>query len=221
MKKSVKYNSTVISLIVFMIFLAVPASNAQEMKAGVKGGVNLSWLSVDKANDNNIIPGFNAGVWAKFMANDKFGVQPEILFSSKGMKTIYDNEFLGFDIADGTTKLTLNYIDIPVYLTFNLANDFDFHVGPYIGFLMNANMATDAQILEFIDADSNDDIDRSRFNAIDAGISGGLGFNIDPLTFGFNYGLGLRQVAKDGEATKDLLGDAKNNSFQVFVGFSF
>ncbi|HYX06677.1 MAG TPA: porin family protein [Bacteroidales bacterium] len=206
-------------LIFFFIFSL--SIDAQESRAGIIGGLNLSYLSTDKANDNNIIPGFHVGVWGKKMITDQFGIQPEILYSAKGMKTVYSSDFLGFNVTDGTTKLNLNYIDIPVYLTFNLADDFDFHLGPYVGFLMNAHMSTDAQILESINVNNEDDIDRSKFNTLDAGITGGLGFSIEPMTFGFNYNIGLRQVAKDGGDMENLLGNAKNNTIQVYVGLMF
>ncbi|HYW95417.1 MAG TPA: porin family protein [Bacteroidales bacterium] len=210
----------VITTLIIMV-MVMPDIKAQESKAGIKGGLNLSWLTIDQANDNNIIPGFNAGVWGHLMMNEKFGIQPEVLYSGKGMKAVYNKDFLGFDVADGTTKLNLNYIDIPVYLTYNLAEDFNFHIGPYVGFLMNAHINTDSQILNFMNVNSSDDIDRSKFNTIDYGLAGGLGFSIDPLIFGFNYSIGLNQVAKDGESTEDLLGNAKNNTIQVYAGFVF
>lgn len=205
----------------FILFVTTINTNAQETKGGIKGGLNLSYLSIDDANDNNIIPGFHAGFWGKMMVTDKFGIQPEVLFSTKGVKTVYDKDFLGIDVADGETRLNMNYIDIPVYLAFNLSEDFDFHFGPYVGILMNANVDTDTEILDFIEVDDMEEIDRSEFNTIDYGLSGGLGFNFDPVTLGFNYTLGLNKVAKDGESMESLLGDAKNNTIQVYVGLAF
>ncbi len=221
MKKIFPVAVKITAAIMMIMLIATPNTYAQESGGGIKGGLNLSSLSIDKANDSNIIPGFNLGVWGRMMVNDKFGIQPEILYTGKGMKADYNKDFLGFDVADGTTKLKLNYIEIPVYLSFYLAKDFNFHIGPYVGFLMNAHMDTDAEILSFINVDNSDDIDRSKFNTLDAGIAGGLGFSFDPLIFGFNYELGLQQVAKENGSTEALLGNAKNNTIQVYVGFMF
>ncbi len=220
--KMIKRNTMKVSLLSLLILLLVfPGVMAQKSGAGIIGGLNLSTLTIDKSNDRNLIPGFHAGVWGRLMVNDKFAIQPEVLYSAKGMKAVYNKDFLGINVTNGTTKLNLNYIDIPLYLQFYLAKDFNFHIGPYIGFLMNAHMTTDSQILSIINVNSSNDIDRSKFNTVDAGIIGGLGFSFDPLIFGFNYGLGLKQVAKAGGSMEDLLGNAKNNTIQVYVGFEF
>jgi len=193
----------------------------QEFETGIKGGFNLSYLSTDDANDNNIIPGFHAGVFANFDIANSFGIQPEVLFSTKGMKTIYDEDFLGVSIADGKSKLNINYIDVPLYLKFNLADDFALKFGPYLGLLVNADFETDAEVLSFIDIDTEDEIDKNSFNLVDYGISGGLEFSIYQMIMGFNYSLGLNEVAKEGESMELLLGNARNNSIQLYAGFVF
>lgn len=209
--------SLVILILVFLSALNLQAQN----KWGIKGGLNLASMSIDDADDSNIIPGFHAGVWGELMLSEKFALQPEVHFSTKGVKATYDSDFLNFDIANGETTLNLSYIDIPVYFVFNLAEDFNFHLGPYFGILVNSKYESDNEILNFIDIEDADDIDREEFNTLDYGVSGGLGFELEPFIFGFNYNIGLNPVAKDGEAMENLLGDAKNNVIQIYLGFSF
>ena len=221
MEKEINHTAIVIMVILMLIAQTFSTTNAQKNEVGIKGGLNLSWLSIDQANDNNIIAGFHAGVWGRKMVSENFGIQPEILYSGKGMKAVYNSDFLGFNVTDGTTKLNLNYIDIPIYLTYFLSKDFNFHFGPYVGILMNAHINTDTQILEFLNVNSSNDIDRSKLNTLDYGISGGLGFNMDPLILGFNWGVGFNPVAKDGKSTEDLLGNAKNHVIQIYAGFAF
>ena len=205
-----------------MLLLALPLNmQAQELHGGIKGGLNLSYLNVNDADKNKLIPGFNAGVWAKFGITDVFGIQPEILYSTKGVKSYYGTSFLGFDITNGESKLHLNYLEIPLYLTFNLADIVDVHVGPYIGILLDANIDTQDEILQFINVSNSSAIDRTKFHTLDAGLSFGLGAVVKPMTFGVNYSLGFNPVAKDGESTEDLLGDAKNHTLQVYAGFGF
>ncbi len=188
---------------------------------GVKGGLNLSSMSIDEADDSNIIPGFHAGFWGEIMLTEKFSLQPEILFSAKGVKARYDSDFLQFDVVNGETTLNLNYIDIPVYLKYYLAEDFSFHLGPYVGILLNAKYESENEILDFIDLDETDDIDRDQFYNVDYGLTGGLGFELEPFIFGFNYNIGLQPVAIEDEPMRTLLEDAKNNVIQIFFGFSF
>lgn len=194
-----------------------PAVMAQESVTGLKGGINLSSLTIDDNNDKNMKIGFHAGVYNKIPISESFAIQPELLYSVKGLKLNYDDS----SIADGDTKFNLNYIDVPVKLVFNLAEDFEFQVGPYISYLVSANIDTDAEVLSFFDVDSEDDIDRDNFHSLDYGISAGLGFDLDAIVVGFNYNLGLNQVAKDDEPSYDMLGDAKNSVIQVYAGLKF
>ncbi len=181
---------------------------AQNSATGIKGGLNLSTLSTEGNNDKNLKMGFNAGVFTKIPLSESFAIQPELLYSGKGIKLNYDES----TVADGETKFNLNYIDLPVKLVFNLSEDFEFQFGPYISYLVNANIDTDGEILG-IDVSSADELDRDHFNSIDYGLSAGLGFDLDPMVFGINYNLGLQQVAKDNDVSYDLLGTAKKQGY--------
>jgi len=191
-------------------------SFAQKSVTGVKGGLNLSSLSTDGNDDKNLKMGFHAGVFSKIPFSESFAIQPELLYSGKGIKLNYDES----GVAEGDTKFNLNYIDLPVKLVFNLSEDFEFQFGPYVSYLINANVDTDA---EFFGGDINsvDELDRDHFNSLDYGLTAGLGFDLDPMIFGLNYNLGLNQVAKDDDVSHDLLGDAKNTVIQVYVGLKF
>jgi len=172
-------------------------------------------MTTEGNNDKNLKAGFHLGVFEKIPVSESFAVQPELLYSVKGMKINYDG------IAQGDTKFNLNYLELPVKLVFNLADDFDFHFGPYAGYLVNANMQTDAEVLNFYNINSADDINRKNFHPLDFGLVGGLGFDLDPVMVGFDYSMGLATVAKKDEKSYDLLGDAKNTVIQVYVGMKF
>ncbi|MFW5822355.1 MAG: porin family protein [Tangfeifania sp.] len=212
MKKQTKF------LFLFLIFTSVSIYTfGQSSGFGLKGGLNLSNMTVEGNDDSNLKAGFHLGVFNKIGITESFSIQPELLYSAKGFLNNYDNSA----IADGETKFNLNYIDLPVKLVFNLSRDFEFQLGPYFSYLAGANVDTDAQVLEFFNIDSTDELNRENFNAFEAGLTGGLGFTIDPLVFGFNYNLGLTQVAKDDEPTEAMLGDAKNTVIQVYAGILF
>jgi len=189
---------------------------AQNKSSGIKGGLNFASLSTDGNNDKNLKMGFHAGVFTKIPFSETFAIQPELLYSGKGIKLNYDESA----IADGETKFNLNYIDVPVKLVFNLSEDFEFQFGPYFSYLINANTDTGAELLGG-EIDSNDELDREHFNTFDYGLTAGLGFDLDPMIFGLNYNLGLKQVAKDNDVSYDLIGDAKNMVIQAYVGLKF
>ena len=191
--------------------------NAQESQAGIKGGLNLSNMTVDDNDDGNLKVGFHVGVFDKIAVSEVFAIQPELLYSEKGMKFNYDESV----IADGDTKFRLKYIDLPVKLVFNLTENLNFQVGPYVSYLVKANADTDADVFDAIDVDSDDELDRDNFHSFDYGVTAGLGFDLDPIIVGINYDLGLNPVAKDDEAARDIIGDAKNTNIQVYMGFKF
>lgn len=205
----------VISSILLLVFSGT--AFAQESQVGIKGGVNLSTLSVDDSNDKNLKAGFHAGVFSKIALTESFAIQPELLYSMKGVKYNFDDNVL----ADGSAKFNLNYIEVPVKLVFNLSEDFELQFGPYVSYLLNANVDTDAEVLGFWDISGNDELDRDNYNALDYGLSLGLGFDFNPLIIGFNYNLGLNPVAKEDKLSRDILGEAKNSVIQVYAGIKF
>jgi len=206
--------------IIFLALFTIGFSTlifAQSVEKGIKGGLNLASLSTDGSNDKNLKTGLHIGFFSKFPITSALSIQPELLYSAKGIKINYDDS----NFADGESKFNLNYIDIPVKLVFNLSDDFSFHLGPYFSFLLSANVKTDAEVLDFWDIDSVDDLDTDRFNTFDYGLIGGLEFDLKPIVLGFSYNLGLNQIAKDNDLAYDIIGDAKNRVIQVFVGIKF
>lgn len=205
------------TLLITLILLGVVTQiNAQNSITGIKGGLNLSSLSTDGNSDKNLNPGFHAGVFTKIPLSESLSIQPELLYSGKGIKLNFDESA----VADGEAKFNLNYVDLPVKLVFNLAEDFSFEVGPYVSYLLGANVDTDGEVFG-ADISSEDELDRDHFNTFDYGFTAGLGFDFDPMIVGFNYNLGLKQVADDDDVSYDLIGDAKNMVIQAYVGFKF
>ncbi len=190
---------------------------AQESSVGIKGGLNLSTISTDEGSDKNLKPGFHVGVFNKFALSETFALQPELLFSTKGLKINYDES----SIVDGETRFNTYYIDLPIYLVFNLGEAFQIQAGPYLSYLLSANVDTDAEVLGFFEIDTEKELDRKNFNAFDYGVSAGISFNLDPLVIGANYSLGLNPVAKENEPSRDMLGKGRNSVIQIFAAIKF
>jgi hypothetical protein len=203
-------------LLVGAFILHTANLHAQTPEFGVKAGLNLSNMSVEDASDKTLKTGFHAGVFTKLPFTDVLSVQPELLFSTKGVKYSFDNL-----LAEGETNFNLNYIEIPINLVYNLADDFEFHLGPYIGYLANANVDANTEILNFLEIDTGEDIDREHFKSFDLGLTAGLNFSLEQFVFGFKYNLGLTPVAKDEFPARTMLGDAKNSVIQLYGGIKF
>jgi len=205
----------IIIIISAALFITSYAS-AQFTQYGIKGGVNFSNMTIDDADDNSLRTGFHAGFFGKMGFTDGFSLQPEILFSTKGLTRSYDAL-----VASGEAKVNLSYIELPVNLVYNLSEDFAFHFGPYVGYLAAANVSTNNEILGFLDIDTEDDINRDNFKPIDFGLTAGLDFNLERFLFGFKYNYGLTRVAKDAIPANQLLGDARNTVIQIYAGILF
>ena len=215
-KKPFKMKTLSTSLLLLLMVWGSTAI-AQESSVGIKGGLNLSTISTDIGSDKNLKPGFHVGVFSKIEFSESFALQPELLFSTKGLKVNYDDNL----IVDGETRFNNNYIDLPVYLVFNLSEAFQIQAGPYISYLISANVETDATVLGFFEIDSDKELDRKNFNAFDYGVSAGISFNLNPLVIGANYSLGLNPVAKENEPSRNMLGEGKNSVIQIFAAIKF
>jgi hypothetical protein len=188
-------------------FMSFTSAQAQEKTPsyGFKGGLNFSNFYTDNVDDSNILTGFNAGLYAKFPITNSIAIQPEINYTTKGSEQIYDNA-----VFQGTSKFNINYIEVPVLLVANLTENFNVHVGPYAAYMVSGKTSTDTNF-----GSSTSELDTDDFNKFDAGISGGVGVDLDVVNFGVRYNYVLTKIGKDNNFTSS---DAKNSVFNVYVG---
>jgi hypothetical protein len=192
---------------VLLSFMTFTSAQAQEKTAsyGFKGGLNFSNLYTDTVDDNNVLTGFNAGLYAKFPITNNIAIQPEISYTTKGAELVYDNI-----IATGTAKFNVNYIEVPVLLVMNVTDNFNVHVGPYAAYMVSGKTTNDSNF-----GSSQRELDTDDFNKVDAGVSGGLGIDLDVVNFGVRYNYGLTKIGKDNSF---ISSDAKNSVLNVYVG---
>lgn len=185
--------------------------NNGEAQFGVKGGVNFSNMYTEEVDDNNVLTSFNAGIYATLPITDFIAIQPEVLYSRKGSELTYDNAF-----ATGKAQFKLNYIEVPILVKANLTKNLNIHAGPYVAYLLDAQVTneTDGGAFNFEDNFNNDD-----FNKFDAGISAGIGLDFDTIGIGARYNYGLTTVGKErtvGGATYTVP-DGKNSNISVYM----
>lgn len=183
--------------IIFGISMMV---NAQDVKFGLKGGVNFASISgkgVDKVKTKTA---FHVGILSEIPITDKFSFQPELLYSAQGIKE-----------NDNNAELKLDYFQIPLMGKYYVAEGLSVQAGPQIGLLISAKAK--------VAGEGEDDI-KDLMKKTDFGLNFGLGYKLDNgLNFDARYNLGLSKIFK-----KDYyLGDIKayNSVIQISIGYLF
>lgn len=189
------------------------SSQTPNASVGIKGGVNFTNLYTEDVDDNNILTSFNLGLYANLPLSKAVSLQPEFNFSRKGAELVYDNAFVS-----GTSRLKLNYLEMPLLLKLNVTPNFNLHFGPYVAYLIDgkATNETDNGTFNFEDNISNDDL-----NKFDYGLSGGIGFDFEAASIGIRYNYGLQTIGKEQNfgGTTYTFPDAKNSALSLYVGF--
>ncbi len=177
---------------------------------GIKGGLTLSNLYIDEndldTEDRRV--GFHAGLFSQFMFTEAIGIQPEILYTTKGSEA----DYLG--AINQTVSFNIDYIDIPVLLVLRPLEMLEIYAGPYAGILLNSDVGFEGTI------EGETDLDRDHFETFDAGLVGGIALNFGGFKVGARYNLGLREIA-DSNASQMLLGDSKNQYAQFYLAIQF
>ena len=167
---------------------------AQGISGGLKLGMNLANQTIS-AEGMTVSPSFrtsiHAGGYITAMISEKFGVQPEILYSGQGAK-------------NGDFSFKANYISVPVMLGWNFTSIFSIHAGPQLGILMSAKEEFGGESV-----DVKDD-----YKSTDIGVAAGVGIDLPMgLNFGFRFAKGMSNIVDSDEYKQ------KNYALQFSVGY--
>ncbi|EGV43942.1 PorT family protein [Bizionia argentinensis JUB59] len=204
--------------------------SAQDIRFGVKGGVNFANIAGDfgvagistDLEDAEMKVGFHIGGLAEFKLSEKFALQPELLFSNQGYKSNYlDNDDRKVDY-----NVNLNYINIPIMAKFMLIEGLAIEAGPQVGFLISAKNELNDSNNDLVSDDTKID-SKDLYKTLDFGLNFGVSYELPSgLFFSARYNLGLSKV--DDE---DYYGDVvdlgifsfsrKNRVAQISAGFMF
>ncbi|WP_323755382.1 porin family protein [Roseivirga sp.] len=196
--------TSIFSLLSLVAFTS--QSQAQEFRSGIKGSFNLSNFYSNDIDDNNLRPGFSFGVFNESQIGPTAAIQTEFLFSTKGNRSEYRS-----GPFNGEAKFNLNYLELPVMLDLKAGSALDITFGPYVSYLVSANVTTEGDF-----GSSYSEIDRDELKAFDFGFSGGLGLNFGNTELGARYNLGLTEIANSNNA-RSVMGDAKNSVIQFYI----
>lgn len=172
---------------------------AQDAQLGVKFGANVFKVG-GKAFDEEFRFGYHLGAFATVGLGEKWGIQPELLWSSVNTKvgTNLDTLYSFSNVSD----ISLDYLSIPVIITYSPSPLIAIHAGPQFGILINPNETT-------LKNGSN------AFSSGDLSFVLGGQVNIGPFKAGLRYVIGLSNINDISDSDK-----WSNQGFQIYVGYA-
>ncbi|HYF33599.1 MAG TPA: porin family protein [Chitinophagaceae bacterium] len=189
-----------ISFLLLLSMIITSLSFAQGFHMGVKGGANVGKID-GKSFQEEFRHGYNLGAFAEINFNKKWGVQPEVLWNQTNTRTSNDfNEIYPHGIAD-VRNVKLNYLSIPILLSYRPIKPLSLQVGPQFGVLIDQ----DKNLLQN---------GTEAFKSGDFSMVGGAQLNLGGFKAGARYVVGLNNLNDIDNQDK-----WKSQGFQAYVGF--
>jgi hypothetical protein len=185
------------------------SASAQGISQGIRGGVSISTAATSSESGDGAVTWQPRAVFGGFMtwrAASWLELQPEALYAMKGGKS----EEFGV-----TTKLLLDYIEVPVLARFSRGSrggrSWYLAAGPSLGFLVRARTRADfGGATEEIDLIEEDEVERFDFGVTAAG-----GVEFGSLIIDARYTHGLSDI--DADTTDQVR--VTNRAVSLTVGF--
>lgn len=207
-----KKNTFSFCFILMCFFGKVLAQSESTFSYGAKIGVSAANLYIDNYVEEKMSIGFQGGIVTCFpFGEGKFSVSPELLFTSKGSKSVYDHEVFG----KGSVKFGLGYLELPVSVGYTFAQHFTVQAGPYAAFLLSSNIKAEGDLTKL-----TTNVDAKDLNRFDFGFQTDVNVRKGRWGGGFRYSQGLQKVARSEEAHL-VLGCARNLVLQAYVAVFF
>jgi len=184
------------------VFISV-ASMAQTgnktpfFQAGIKGGVNVTKIDGTSFKDEFKF-GYQLGGFIQIKLSDKWQLQPEVTFNQYNTRT--DTSLGNVFKVSNLKDVQLNYMSIPLLLSYTPAKFISFQAGPQYSVLLDKHK----NLFEN---------GKDAFKSGDLSMLGGVQVNISNFRFGARYFIGLADINDVGKTDK-----WKNQGFTLSVG---
>lgn len=231
-----------LSFTIFLLLLAPPAfcQSARNANTGISFGI-LGGIGLQNLNgtdfwgeklDNKLILGYHGGANVTIPIAPDFFLQPGLLFSVKGAKKeIIELPSKGEE-NKVTTKISLSYIEVPVYLLYRpqLGNGHILlGIGPYAAYGIAGNVKTTGGSLtnetkvRFKDKVALEDPSTyAYYRALDAGLNISAGYELyNGIFLQLNTQLGFLKVNPEYELLSNDKTTFKNTGFGISAGYRF
>jgi hypothetical protein len=174
---------------VAMLFMTLTA-NAQSWHFGPKLDANYSSIS-GNGMKSSFAPGWQIGAFVEKKLNNKWSIQPELLYSWNRYKK--SNDFMTYYVNSGRasagTNINLATISVPVLVRYNLNKTFSLLAGPQYSYIIY----DDENLLR-----TNYDA----FKNYEISANAGIQVNIDNVGFYARFNKGLSNINNIDERYK-------------------
>lgn len=188
--------------VLFALVLLTQAAMAQ-FDFGIKGGVNITKIQGQSFRDE-FKYGYHLGGFAEIGLGGRLGIQPEVLFNQyqtrvdSSFSNVYQNSVSISNYKD----VKLNYLSIPLLLTYKLGSFMSLQAGPQFGVLINQSET----LLQN---------GKNAFKKGDFSMLGGVQLHVSKIRLTGRYVVGLNNINDLGNQSK-----WNNQGFQLSAGLA-
>lgn len=202
-------------LLAFMAIATVTLTTAQEVRLGIKGGVNFATFSGDNLGDVKSLTGYHLGGLVEIPLTEQFSLQPEVLYTAQGSKYHEKGKELGVNYSYDIEQ-KLDYIQVPVMAKYYVIEGLSIEAGPQISFLTSSKIDYEGT-LGGVSVSGKEDLEN--VSDIDFSIGAGASYRLPMgLFFTARYNFGLSNVNDSSNSENQKI---HNRVAQVSVGYSF
>jgi len=218
-----KTKISIILILMFMASLAYTQSTDGGISFAVLGGVNFQNLNgKDAAGDkleNDLIPGYHAGINVQIPFAPQFFFQPGLLITTKGTK---------FTDGSLTEKIKLVYVELPLNVVYKAIlgkGSIMIGFGPYIAYGIGGKVITDGSEtdIEFKNVvETGDPYTAAYFKAFDVGGNIFAGYEFAGGIFcQLNTQFGMTKINPEDRRISSDKTSIKNTGFGLSIGYRF
>jgi opacity protein-like surface antigen len=181
-------------------------ARAQSFSLGATLGADLTKINSTSFN-TAFKAGYMAGAYAQLRFGKHWGLQPEVLFIQSQTQTDSNFKDLYNPSLSTVKNISLDYLGIPVLLTYRILGIIDLQAGPQFGILLNNNQS----LLQN---------GQNAFKSGDVTLLAGAEVHILRLRVYARYGWGLVNVNNVNESTATSSDTWKQQSIQLGLGIN-
>ncbi len=190
-----------------LILIMVMADQSHGQSLSLRGGLSFANMDFDHPHidlDLDWKPGFHIGIFRESQLISLLSIETGLMIVSKGHKAS-DTETMGGYEIDYETTTNLLYLDVPITAkaVIGIGNMNVYGVlGPYAGVGLAGKYKY--KVTQTINGDTHtesgeEDIewgsdDTDDFKRLDFGLLAGAGIELNALTIGLSYGMGLANI---------------------------
>lgn len=193
--------------------LCVTGIEAQDLRFGVKGGLNISKESQNESvaeyisTDLSFRAGFHVGGVVNYSLGRQWELEADLLYSMQGYKDKINVE-AEQRLSKENYTVTSHYLNLPLAVKFFPVDGFYIEAGPQFGYLLSKKAKMD-------DWEGDDMYSSDNTKKFDFGLFGGVGYRFSNGVFvEGRYIHGLTDTSK-------LYDGGKNRNIQLSLGYLF